>query len=396
MNFLRHRTAISLLSLFPILLMSTSGCGDDEKAAAVIQAPPVLVGTVEFHDLVERIEATGQLLAKAEARISAQVSGQIAQVAVEEGGAVIAGQVVIQIDPELRSLELASQRTRVGEAQAQLELAQREHRRIRKLQAQNAASTSQLEESRTNLDLAVSRLNGAKARLGLAERAVRDASVTAPFAGVIARRHVSVGEFVSPGQQLFDLVALDPIEVEFHLPERDSSRVHVGATVEVRVAPFPDEVFHAKVTVISPTIDLATRTLRVKAEVENCNGRLRPGLFARADLGVADRPNIAMIPEDAVLQRSDGAVVFRMMGEDRVERVQVQTGVYRDGWVEIADGLSPGERVVVRGQTALTHGSVVSLRTHDGSIAPAPNASEDVRRLGVQPAPSGVVQGAGG
>jgi len=261
-------------------------------------------------------------------------------------------------------------------------MAERENRRINRLHAQNAASQSQLEEARTKLDLAKSRLDGSKAQLGLAERSVRDSTVTAPFAGLIARRYVNVGEFVSPGQKLFDLVALDPIEVEFHLPERDSSRVHLGALVEVRVAPFPDEIFYARVSVISPTIDPASRTLRVKAQVPNEDGRLKPGLFARADLGVAERPNVPMIPEEAVLQRSDGSVVFRLVGEDRVERVRIRTGVYREGWVEVAEGLSPGDRVVLRGQTALIDGSVVSLRSRDGSLAPSSSIGEDVQRLG--------------
>jgi membrane fusion protein (multidrug efflux system) len=394
MNSTRHRAAI--LVACTLALPLSAGCGKEEKAATVITAPPVLVDTVSAHDLVDRIEATGQLLAKAEARVAAQVKGQIAHVAVEESGAVEKGQVVLQIDPERRSLELASQRTRVVEAEAQLEMARREHRRIVQLHQQRAASQSQLDEARTNLDLATSRLNGANAQLGLADRAFRDATVTAPFAGLIARRYVNVGEFVSPGQELFDLVALDPIEVEFHLPERDSSRVDVGADVEVRVAPFPNETFLAKVTVISPTIDVATRTLRVKAEIPNPDGRLRPGLFARADLGVASRPNVPMIPEDAVLQRSDGSVVFRLIDDDRVERVRIRTGVYRSGLVEVAEGLSPGDIVVVRGQTALIDGSAVSLRAKDGSLAPSSSIGEGVQRLGVEPSPNGGIEGAGG
>ena len=403
MNLTRQRTTIPVAWMLPIALLAS--CSSEEKVTPVILAPPVLVKTVGAHHLIDRIEATGQLLAKAEARVSAQVKGQIAHVAVEESGAVVADQVVLQIDPERRRLELASQRTRVVESKAQLELAQREHRRIAKLHAQSAASQSQLEESRTKLDLATSRLAGAEAELHLAERALRDATVTAPFAGLIARRYVNVGEFVSPGQELFDLVALDPIEVEFHLAERDSSRVDLAAVVEVRVAPFPNEIFYARVTVISPTIDPVTRTLRVKAELPNPDGRLRPGLFARADLGVAERANIPMIPEDAVLQRSDGAVVFRMVGDDRVERVRIRTGVYHDGLVEVADGLSPGDRVVVRGQTALIDGSAVSIRTRDGSLPPTSSIGKavveegqqlGVQQLGVQPAASASAHGAGG
>ncbi len=124
----------------------------------------------------------------------------------------------------------------------------------------------------------------------MAERGARDSSVRAPFAGLVARRYVSEGEFVQPGQKLFDLVALDPIEVEFTLPERDSSRVVMGQPVDVRVAPFPDRGVprrgHRDRADHRPDDAHAARE---GAHERTPTGRLRPGLFARADLGVAMR-----------------------------------------------------------------------------------------------------------
>jgi membrane fusion protein (multidrug efflux system) len=214
-----------------------------------------------------------------------------------------------------------------------------------------------------------------RAQLGMAERALRDSNVTAPFAGLVARRYVSEGEFVQPGQKLFELVALDPIEVEFHLTERDSSRVADGAPVAVRVAPFPDEVFQARVSLVSPTIDPATRTLRVKAVLPNPDGRLRPGLFARADLGIAVREGIAMIPEEAVLQRADGPVAFRLAEGGRVERRVLELGAIHEGRIEVAKGLAVGDRVVVRGQSELVDGGAVSVRDPAGGAAAGPSTA---------------------
>src|SRR4030095_5983914 len=147
--------------------------------------------------------------------------------------------------------------------------------------------------------------------------------------GLGRRGFVSAGDHVAEGEKLFDLVAIDPIEVEFHLTERDSARVAVGHTVEVRVTPYPDEVFRATVHVVSPRIDPATRTLRVKARVENPERKLRPGLFARADPRVAARERVPMIPEQAVLQRSDGSVIFVVRDGNRAERRQVRLRVLR-------------------------------------------------------------------
>jgi membrane fusion protein (multidrug efflux system) len=244
---------------------------------------------------------------------------------------------------------------------------ERDFQRIKELKERGVASQSQLDQAETQLKLARSRRSAAEAELGMQERALADALVKAPFAGLIADRLVSRGEYVTPGQKLFELVSLDPIEVEFRLTEIDSSRVKIGNDVDVRVTPFPDERFKATVTIVSPTIDSRTRTLRVKAQLANPDGRLRPGLFARVDLGIARRNGVPMIPEEAVLQRADGAVVFRVVAENRVERRLIELGTHHDGMLEVVKGIVPGDLVVLRGQTGLVDGELVSPRNDDGS-----------------------------
>jgi membrane fusion protein (multidrug efflux system) len=347
-----------------------AACGG-EPPPRELTAPPVQVQRVEARTVVDRVEASGQLLAKAEATVAAQVSGEVTGVEADEGSAAELGQVIIEIDPERRQLEVDDATAGVVQADAQLQEARREAARVEKLHGRQAASDSQLDEARTQLRLARSRLVAAEAQRGLVQRALRDASVTAPFAGLVARRYVNVGEFVDTGQELFELVALDPVEVEFHLSEVDSARVAVGQSVEVRVASFPGEVFRARVSVVSPTIDTATRTRRVKAELANPEGRLLPGTFARVDLGVAERSGVVMIPEEAVLQRADGSVIYRLVGADRVQRLRVETGMHQGNLVEIRGELAAGDLVVVRGQTALIDGSTVSLRNADGSAVEA-------------------------
>jgi len=365
MKLPRERLAAASLALWTAL---AAGCGG-EQAAPSVTAPPVMVREVETHRIEDRIEATGQLLAPSQAAVAAQVGGQVTRVVRNEGDEVAKGELVIEIDPERRHLEAASARGALAQAEAQAAEAERELGRVEKLHARGVAADAKLDQARTALRSARASCDSLQAQLGMAERSLRDANVTAPFAGLVSRRWVFEGESVAPGQKLFDLVALDPIEVEFHLPERDSSRVAVGAPVAVRVAPFPAEVFEAEVTVVSPTIDPSTRTLRVKAELANPEGRLRPGLFARADLGVAVRENVAMIPEEAVLQRADGPVAFRLVGKDRVERRSLELGVIRDGRIEVRAGLAPGDRVVVRGQSDLVDGAAVSVRDVAGQPA---------------------------
>lgn len=344
-----------------------AACGGDVEQSNVVAAPPVMVVSVQVRDVKDRIEATGQLLAKSSASVAAQVGGQITRIHADEGAAVDRGQVILEIDPESRELEFANRQALVAQAEAELLDRRRARARVASLRAKGAASQARGEEAQTQVQLGEARLAAARAQLGLAKRALSDSSVVAPFAGHLARRYVSEGEFVTVGKVLFDLVALENMEVEFHLAERDSSLVKKGHRVEVRVAPFPEETFLATVTVISPTIDVKTRTLRVKAEVDDREGRLRPGLFARADLGVSERTSVLMVPEDAIVLRADGSVVFRLVGTNEVERVPVTTGVHRDGLVEISHGLGRDDMIVVRGQSRLLDGSVVDVRAADGS-----------------------------
>jgi membrane fusion protein (multidrug efflux system) len=351
-----------------VALLAAAGCGPGkekaEPAAAGVTLAPVVV-----RDLEERIEATGELRAKDSARIAAEVAGRITETPYEEGSRVPAGTGGMRLDPERPARERDAARAGLVEAEANLLEQQRSVQRMRELHAGKVASQERLDQSETATTLGRAKMEVARAQLSMAERAHADANVSAPFAGLVGRRLVSRGEFVQPGQALFELVALDPIEVEFRLAEKDVARVKAGIPVDVRVAPYPDESFRATVTVVAPTVDPQSRTLRVRAELPNPDGRLRPGLFARADLGVSHRTGIAMIPEEAVLQRADGAVIFRLNGPDRVERRLIETGVHDAGTVEVVRGLAPGDQVVTRGHTSLVDGAKVQVRNPDGSVA---------------------------
>jgi len=361
-------------------------CGGDDATEA--KGTPVTAEPVSAHRIVEQIQATGELLAVEEASVAAEVSGRITEMRVSEGAAVHQGDVVLEIDRERRELELANETAGVAGARSEIAQEKRELERITTLHKSEAASQSQLDAAGTRMRTAEAKLAAAEAKLGLARLAVRNASVAAPFDGLVARRFVSAGDHVSEGEKLFDLVALDPIEVEFHLTERDSARVSVGDRVDVRVTPYPEEVFHATVHVVSPRIDAATRTLRVKALVENPERKLRPGLFARADLGVAVREHVPMIPEQAVLQRSDGSVVFVVRDGNRAERRQVHLGVFRDGLAEVVDGVAVGEQVIVRGSSRLVDGSVIQLRRADGTAVDGLGADGEEPAVAGSPSPA--------
>jgi membrane fusion protein, multidrug efflux system len=367
----RTRFAAALAALLLAL-----GCGEEaaeeQELARPVVAVPVVVSAIE-----ERIEATGELDAKERAEVASEVDGVVTELAVDEGDRVEEGALLLAVDPEKRALAVANVRAMHRDAQAAYAEAGRDAARVRKLHDGGIASDAALDKVETGLSRARARVEATSAELGVAERALRDANVRAPFSGWIARRDVSRGEYVRTGQPLFELVALDPIEVEFAVAERDSARVAVGQTVQVRVAPFPDETFQGEVTVIAPTLDSRTRTLRVKAQVANADGRLRPGLFARADLGIAKREGALLVPEEAVLQRADGEVVFVVTPQDTARRVVVKTGLQREGQVEIVEGVAAQDHVVVRGHAVLVDGAPVLRRSLDGGEEQSLNAAAE-------------------
>ena len=372
MNPVLRRTSEPLCRRVPIValaaLVCLVGCGSTETETA-LEAPRVLVASVITEDYEERIEASGELEAKDRASIASEVAGAVTEIAVDEGDPVEAGALLLAIDPEKRELEVANARAMLQESAAALAEAERDAERVRRLHAQGIASEANLDAAETGLARARSRHAASRAQLGVSDRALRDASVRAPFAGIVARREVSRGEYVTPGQVLFEIVSLDPIELEFNLAERDSARVKLGQPVRVTVAPFPGETFLGNVSVISPVLDARTRTLRVKARIDNADGRLRPGLFARADLGVAQRPGLLWVPEEAILLRAQGQIVWVVDGQDRVRKVLVEAGIHDGERVEVVSGLGPADEIVVRGHAGLQDGIVVSRRSTEGAPA---------------------------
>ena len=351
------RPWIGWLALLPM----ASGCGEEVVKTEEI-LPSVSAVEIAAVDFDQEIRASGDLRARLQTMIAAEIAGRVTELSVDEGGAVNAGAVVIKIDPERRRLDLAAAQARLAQARANLRQETSKVERVRKLRSENIASVERLEEAETALLLAESSVRAEEAAVGVASRALKDASVSAPFAGLVARRSVELGEYVELGKELFELVSMSPLDVTFNLPELDSQRIAVGQRIEVGVAAPADKKFEAVITFIAPVVDPATRTLRVKAEIDNTEGLLRPGLFARVNLGTDTRKSVLMVPEEALVQREGGAWLYVIGEGDRVRRVEVETGHQSKGLIEVRGALSAGDRVVRRGHGGLADGMVVVVR----------------------------------
>jgi multidrug efflux pump subunit AcrA (membrane-fusion protein) len=392
------RRAVIHLSLSVLLAALTgAGCGSPASTnTQAAEAPPPAVAVAPVA-AVERpmarfIRATGSLTAQEQADVAAEISGRVVSTPVERGIPVQLGTELIRLsstetEAQLKEAEANAAQiearlglkpggpfdvSRVPEVQnatASLSLAQSEFNRIQSLLDQRVVSQSEFDQRRTQLEAArqqveVARnaaeqqyqaLQGARARITLAQKAVADTVVRAPFAGVVAQRVVSVGDYVNKGTKVAVVVRVDPLRVELTVPAQFIAAVGVGQTVTFEVDAYPARTFAGKVRYVSPALEANQRALTVEAVVANPHGELKPGLFATARLEQPTKTPGILVPSAAVQTVAGTSRVFVVAG-DRVEERLVTVGQALDTNVEVATGLNAGERVATTNVAQLVDG----------------------------------------
>lgn len=314
--------------------------GRGPREAPVVVAP---VGKSEFAD---RLEAVGTAGANESLVITAKVTESISRIAFQEGMLVEAGQTLVELTDAEEAAELR-------EARAALRQAQQEFDRVTDLLNRGVSTQSRL-------DTALAERDQAQARMAAIEARLSDRLIKAPFSGLLGLRKVSVGTLVTPGTQITTLDDIDPIKLDFEVPEAFLPAIAVGQDVEAQATAYPDRVFEGKVTVIGTRIDPATRSVTVRAEIDNEERLLRPGMLMTVEL-INNRRTSLMIPEEAIVPLDTRVFVFRLKEDDTVERVQITTGKRRPGEVEVLSGVSEGDMVVVRGTNLVRDGVRVKV-----------------------------------
>jgi len=328
------------------LLLLIAGCKDDgAEAGGPGGGPgggppgemkmPVEAATLVARPLSATILASGTLRADESVTLRPEIAGRITRISFNEGEPVAHGQVLFVLDPALADAE-------VREAQAMAEVTRTAVRRADSMAARSLISKAEIDKLRA--DASVMNARAASARTRLAKTQIR-----APFAGHVGLREVSVGEFVTAGQELVTLVRLDPIEVAFSLPETQLAQVAVGQPIEIGFDAYRERRFTGEVVAIDPVIDPNSRSAKVRARIANPEGLLRPGLSARLALGVGAPHSALMLPEQALLQEGDERFVYKIV-DGKAKKVVVKTGMRLPGEVEIVSGLAAGDQVITAGQ----------------------------------------------
>jgi RND family efflux transporter MFP subunit len=342
----------------------------DEKKAAK-SAKPALTVTVE-HPVREEwpgvFSASGNVVAWQEAIVGAEVNGlRIAEVLVNVGDRVKAGQPLARFAPETVEAEHAQAKASVAEAEAALAEAQANAERARMLENSGALSAQQIQQYATAAKSAEARLAAARAAAKASAVRLANTEVRAPDSGTISARFATAGQVVMGGQELFRMVRKNRLEWRGEVTAGELNRITVGQKVTVFTP--ANQAVPGKVRVIAPTVDPATRNVQVMVDLDDSSGVARAGMFARGEFALPGT-NALTVPRESVVLRDGHAFVFVLGADNRVTQKKVRTGRVNGARHEIVDGLAADAKVVAKGAGFLNEGDLVAVAA--GSTAQPP------------------------
>jgi len=347
--------------IFALLLKLLFGW-DLSCAADAPPFAPVVVAAARAEDRAPREFATGTIVSRADARLSAEVAAPIRWIA-EPGAIVAKGDVLARLDASRLALAVRDNEAAVKRLEANTTLLRTQRDRVQTLAAQHIASRNQIDEAESRLAMAEQELEQARvardrARLELARTAIR-----APFAGQVAERLRTTGEFVAVGEPLVRLVDTLNVEVVARAPLAAASSLARGQTV--RVLDDAREL-SSKIRSVVPVGDERSRMLEVRVALSQEAWPI--GAAVRVELPSGPAHRAVTVPRDAVVLRQGEAYVFRIGADARAERVSVKTGAGRTDRVEVAGNIAPGDRIVVRGAERLQPGQRVAIQGDAGEV----------------------------
>lgn len=377
-----HRSVAPTTLLLASLAMGLAACGKKPDASAAAPEQPTLI-TVDNISVVDTMaiasgpSLSGELMADRSASVRAEVPGSVVQVFVEVGQQVAAGTALARIDATTASAAELSARTGVTATEAQAAQAKKELDRSERLNAAGAIADRDLENARLTYSTTMAQLANVKSAYAQANKQLSNATVRAPFAGVVAAKAVSAGDVVSPGAALFTVVDPKSMRLEAAVPAAQIGQIRVGQPVAFAVSGYGDRKFTGRVTRVSPVADPTTRQVQILASIPNNAGTLVGGLFAEGRVNAESRTAL-VLPATAIDQRGATPAVMRVRG-GRVERVTVTLGIrdeQRENF-EITSGVQRGDTVLLGAAQAIGEGKQVRVSSvnDQGSKAAAPQAT---------------------
>lgn len=338
-----------MATLFPALLALVAIAIPLQANAQKIPVP-VFVAKVELKHIVDEIEALGTLQANENVDLTSTVTELVSQVNFDDGQRVKQGDVLVEMDAAEEIALKAEEQSRIHEAERQL-------KRLEPLIAQGSASESAIDEQRLEL-------RTAQARMRAIESRIRQRQIVAPFDGVLGQRNISVGALSQPGRLITTIDDDAVMKLDFAVPEVFLPVLSKGTKIIATASAWPDEVFRGAIASVNSRVDTITRSVSVRALLQNSEFKLRPGLLMRVQL--QKNPRFAIvIPEEALIAKGSKSYVMVVIARDGktvVETSEVKLGTRRKGEVEILSGIEVDSRIVIHGTLRLRSGMDVIVK----------------------------------
>jgi membrane fusion protein (multidrug efflux system) len=335
------------------------------------EVPLVEASMVDERQFADVVQALGTAQARESIIVAAKVTDVIRSIAFDSGDRVAKGQVLVV----LSSVE---QQADLDEARAALASAERDFIRFKDLGEKGFAPKARLDQAQAAYDQA-------KARVAAQESRMADRVIRAPFAGVMGLRSASPGALVRPGDAIATLDDVSTIKLDFDVPEVHLTKMKPGAALSAVTAAYPGQEFMGEINDVDSRVDPASRTVKVRALIDNKSGTLKPGMLMT--VSIQSNPRMALaIPEMAILEKADGSSVFKVVqkeGKTIAAPAPIKLGARAAGWVEILSGLNAGDQIVVEGVQRARPGQPIRLDavkpTAGGGVKPAASAPAAAR-----------------
>ena len=340
--------ALTLLALSSIVNLNCGKEGHSESGTNGMseKVTDVKVITVEPRSFTDYIEVTGTVIADITTVVSAEESGVIERFLKEKGDRVTKGEVIVKLNSRVLKASY-------DEAQAAYLLSEATYKRQANLYKDNVISEQKYLETKYSNDRNAANYESLKARLEKTE-------IESPIPGYIDEQYAEIGEFVQPGVRLFRVVKTDVMKISAGVPEKFMPHVKLGSTAGITVDILPDVEFEGKITFVGPSINKSSRTFPIEIELNNRDGGLKPEMFAKVKIKRAQLQNVVVIPRDAVIETENGKFAFIANGNLAHKRV-VKIGASYENEVWIAEGVQPGDQLIVIGHRDLVDGERIAI-----------------------------------
>ena len=340
-----------------------TGSGASKNNSTKSERPPTAVDakSVRVDNIIVNMEIIGNLRASDAIDVTSEVNGIVTEIKFTEGQAIKKGNILFLLDASIEKAEISIQKADVNRWTALLERRQRLARSAEKLSETKNIARTRLDQLLTDETEALAQLQIAKAALQIAERRFYKKIVRAPFNGIVGLKLKSIGEYLEPGEVITSLDSIDPIELDFEVPESAISALKIGAEINAVTRAWGNEVFSGIVKSINTRVNLKSRSITVRAKINNTNLKLKPGMFMIVKLPVVTHKNAIIIPEEAVL--TDGTLRTVYVIKDGITNSKaVKLGQRLPGEVEVLEGISSNAIVITGGIQKVRDGSKVTIR----------------------------------